>query len=118
MAAIGAVGAFVSGPAAVAGTPAPAAACSTGQMCVWSGTNYTGQMATVPDESWDDCISAASLGLSAIRSAQRNGVPCSLQAALYADSVCGRSTEPEYVENQTPNISPAALSLYRFMIPC
>jgi len=118
MAAVAAIGGVVSAPAALAGTPVPVAGCATGQVCVWSGTNYTGQMATLSEDPWGGCVSAASLGLPAIRSAKRNNVPCSLQAALFADGVCGRETEPTFIENQTPNISPAALSLYEFMIPC
>ncbi|HEY0636243.1 MAG TPA: peptidase inhibitor family I36 protein [Pseudonocardiaceae bacterium] len=95
-------GAEVAG--AVAG-PGVTSTCPSGQTCVWSGTNYTGSMAVVPDWPWMGCVTAAELGLAAVRSAQRNGVPCSLVASLHADTVCGRPTSPEYVQNLTPNIS-------------
>lgn len=116
VAAAAAVGAVLTGPVALAG---PTTTCPVGEMCVWSGTNYTGTMATVAsDQQWEGCVSAASLGLLTIRSAQRNGVACQYQASLHADGGCGVSTEPEYVGNQTPTISPAALSLDLFQIPC
>lgn len=118
VAAAAAVGAVLTGPAALA-VPTTTATCPAGEMCVWSGTNYTGTMATVAsDQPWEGCVSAASLGLPSIRSAQRNGVACQYQASLHADGGCGVSTEPEYVGNQTPTISPAALSLDLFQIPC
>jgi hypothetical protein len=117
--AVCAVGALVSGPSALAAPPpSTAVTCSSGQVCVWSGTNYTGQLALVPQDSWHGCVTAAELGLPAVRSAKRNGVGCHLQASLHSDGVCGQSTSPDYVQNQTPTISPAALSLDLFMIPC
>lgn len=117
--AIAAVGAGVTGATAVAGSVAPAAACPAGEICVWSGTSYTGQMALLnPEYPWNDCVSAASLGLPSIRSAKRNGVQCQWQASLHADGACGASTEPAFVQINTPTISPAALSVGQFLIPC
>ena len=114
---ITAVGAMLTGPAAVAATPA--AACSSGQICLWSGTGYTGQMvALTPEHPWQDCIEASALGLPAIRSAKKNGVDCQFQAGLHADGGCGQSTEQAYVQDETPTISPAALSLQPITIPC
>jgi hypothetical protein len=48
----------------------------------------------------------------------RNGVDCQYQATLHSDGVCGQATDPSYVQNLTPTISPAALSLDRILIPC
>ncbi|HET8642255.1 MAG TPA: peptidase inhibitor family I36 protein [Pseudonocardiaceae bacterium] len=117
VAAIAAVGAAVTGPAAVSATPA--AACSSGQICLWSGASYTGQLVVLnPEHPWEDCIQAPTLGLPAIRSAQKNGVDCQFQAGLHADGGCGQSTEPAYVDDETPTITPAALSLQAVTIPC
>lgn len=119
--AIVAAGVVGAGPVALAGsrTLEPAAACPPDQFCLWSGANYTGQMATLsPSHPWGDCVSAASLGLPAIRSAKKNGVACQFQATLHADGGCGQSTEPAFVEDQTPTIDPPALSLNEVLIPC
>jgi len=113
LAAIAAVGAVVTAPTAAA------TGCSSGQICLWSGTGYTGTMvALTPEHPWGDCVSAAELGLSAIRSAKKNAVDCQFQAALHRDGGCGASTEPAFVGNETPTISPAALSLQQITIPC
>lgn len=115
--ACGLAGAVLAAPAVSASTTAPV--CPSGHICLWSGPNYTGTMAVLADdEPSEGCETAASLGLVGIRSAIRNNVPCSVQAALHRDSVCGRATEPAYVGELTPNVSPAALSLYRYLIPC
>jgi hypothetical protein len=117
--AIAAVGALAAGPAAVAGTPGPTAACPAGQICLWSGAGYTGQMvALTPEHPWQDCVRASELGLPAIRAAKKNDVACQFQASLHADGGCGQSTEPAYVHDETPTISPAALSLGQITIPC
>lgn len=113
--AAGGVAAAFTAPAAAAG---PTATCGSGDLCVWSGANYTGQLAVLSQDPWAGCETAASLGLTAIRSAMRNGAPCSIQAALYADTVCGRPADPEHIGFQTPTVSPAALSLEQFQIPC
>lgn len=114
-----AVCAFAGVGAMATGTSAQAATCSSGQFCVWSGPNYTGQRALVSlDDTWHGCVTAAQLGLVGIRSAKKNGVACQYQASLHSDGVCGQSTDPSYVGNQTPNITPAALSLDKILIPC
>ena len=116
--AVAVAAAVVSAPAASAAPPATLA-CATGQFCLWSDVNYTGQLATLPlDEPWQGCVSASALGLPAIRSARKNGVACQFQASLHADGACGQSTEPAFVQNETPTIDPPALSLDQFLIPC
>jgi Peptidase inhibitor family I36 len=111
--AIVAVGALVNGSAAAS------AACSPGQICLWSGTDYTGQMVALsPEHPWQDCIQAAALGLPAIRSAQKDDVACQFQASLHSDGGCGQATEPMFVQDDTPNINPPALSLQEITIPC
>lgn len=115
--AVAAAGALVAGPSAVVVTPV--AACSAGQICLWSGTNHTGQMvALTPEYPWQDCMQAAALGLAAIRSAKKNDVDCQFLASLHSDGGCGQSTEPMYVQNDTPTINPPALSLQAITIPC
>jgi hypothetical protein len=116
LAAAVAIGGVLCGPSAVAATTT--ATCATGEFCVWSGTGYTGTMVRLDLGDWHGCVTAAELGLPSIRSASKVGVACAYQASLHADGACGQGTDPSFVQPQTPDISPAALSLDRFLIPC
>lgn len=99
--------------------PAAVDACPSGHFCFWSGQHYTGSMATMSTgSSWGNCVTAAQLGLSAIRSAQKGGTACQFQAALYANNSCGQATDPRWVEDNTPTIDPPALSVQQILIPC
>lgn len=92
------------------------AACGFGEICIYSGANQTGTMATVPTRT--SCRTVASFGLPSARSAVDNHEFMVLR--LYSDTACKVPATPAFIftgGGTADDITPAAQSVNLLPIP-
>ncbi|AGM07909.1 peptidase inhibitor family I36 protein [Amycolatopsis keratiniphila] len=98
-------------------TGSPAAPdCGFHEICVWSGTDYTGTKAFV-ESVGTPCLTASSLGLPAIRSVDDNHEY--KVVTLFSDTACAVAATPHYVgpTDSARSVTPAARSVQLMPLP-